>query len=564
MNTSRNNKISMALHLNFHKVFTALGLVLVMTFGVVWSYLALGSLALDRNNLKWLWGDLAQVHIAWGQYLSDPAADWLSSTRLSDPLSISISLFDPMPLFLLIARPFAGLASGGQQFFGYYFVACLVLQGVFGYLAALRALAQVGEKHNLFRPYIAVIVGMLFVSIPYTLFRFQGHTALSSQWVLALSIWVTLATLEVGRLRWILSNGLVQIVATGLNPYLALMVFISNCVIVLLTWRKHGLKEITLRIAFIFLLASAGLWVFGFMGAAGIPGGGYGIYSMNMLGPLDSNGIAGLFRFDVRDPTGGQTFEGFSYLGLGLLLLAVLTLFSFVNFSAPDNEFPFVQAITVAVVFFLLALSSTVTLSSHTWHLPVPEALNELFSRFRASGRFFWMGGFWLILIVVVASVLRFGARQAAALLTVVLTVQLVDVRPIALYVRHNIETFSALELSGVASHGANAILVYPPFQCDYEGTPGGKRNYELVGYFALRHKIPTNNFYAARTPSEQSAFHCDYEARLAQLNPNAIYLLSTKLYTQHEARFAGRFSCSERPGDGEAKDTFWVCEPLR
>lgn len=552
------------LHVNRHWSLIGLGIVVVAAFGACWGYLALGSTALDISNLKWLSGDLAVVFIAWGQYLSDPAANWLSTTRMSYPLPISVSVFDTMPVLLLLVRPFAGLVSGGHQFLGYYFMACLMLQGAFGYFAALRALMLIHEKNHLLSTYIAVIVGILFASIPYTSFRFQGHTALSSQWVLALSIWATLATLESSRRRWMLINGLVLFVVTGLNPYLALMVAVSSSVVVSFGWRKHGFKDVTLRIVFLVLVMAAGLTGFGFMGAASAVSEGYGYYSMNMLGPLDSNGIAGLFRLDVPDPTGGQSFEGFTYLGLGLLLLVALALFSFVNYRAPANEFPFVPAFIAIASFYLIALSSTVTLSTHTWHLPVPDVVNYLLSRFRASGRFFWMGGFWLILVAVVASVLRFGALRAAALLTIVLSVQLVDIRPIALYLRDSIAQFNALELSGVAVDGANSILVYPPWQCDHEGTPGGLRNYELVGYFALHHKMPTNNFYAARTPAEQSAYHCDHEARLAQLDLNAIYLLSSNLYARHAAAFTGRFSCSKHTVDGESKGPFWMCDPVR
>ena len=552
-------------HLNRGRICFRLGFVIVAIFGAVWGYLALGSTAMDRHNLKWLWGDLAQVYIAWGQYLSDPAAHWLSTTRLSHSLPISIALFDPMPLLLLLIRPLSGLVSGGQQFFGYYFVACLVLQGVFGYLAALRALALVRMKHYLLGPYIAVLAGIFFASIPYTSFRFQGHTALSSQWVLAMSIWVTLTTLEARRLQWMLANGCVILLATGLNPYLTLMTGVSTSLMAMIMWRKRGFKEVMLRVAFLVVVALAGFVVFGFMGGAGAESGGYGVYSMNMLGPLDSNGKAGLLRIDIPDATGGQAFEGFAYFGLGLLLLIGLALLSFVKHRAPDNDFPFVPAIIVVALVYILALSSTVTLSTYTWNLPVPDAMLSPLSRFRGSGRIFWIGGFWLILISISATVLRFGALRAATLLTVLMSLQVVDIYPLALNIRQSIATFLAkAELSGVETDGATSILVYPPWQCDHEGTPGGQRNYEVVGYFAMNRQIPTNNFYAARTPAEQSAYHCDYRARLAQLDPDAIYLLSPKLYSQYQATFDGRFRCSERHDDTEAQDPYWICEPAR
>lgn len=550
--------------LNHYKVLTALGFLFVAACSAGWGYLALGPTALDSTNLKWLWGDLAAVYIAWSQYLFDPNTHWLSTTYLSHPLPISVSHFDPMPLLLLLARPFAGLFEEGQQFFGFYFVACLGLQGAFGYFAALRTMKLVNVKQQGLACYIAVLVGVLFATIPYTFFRFQGHTALSSQWLLALSIWITLETLDAGNCRWMLTNGLVLFATTGINPYFTLMVVTSNSVVVLLHQWKQSFKDVTLRVGFLFIAAAVGLSVFGFMDVAVAPSGGYGVYSMNMLGPLDSNGKAGLLHFDAIDPTGGQTFEGFTYIGLGLLLLGFIVLISYVNYRTPDyNKFPFIPVIAVVACCYMLALSTTVTLSTHSLHLPMPDAVSFLLSRFRSSGRLFWIGGLWLVLIFIAALVLRFGAFRAAVLLTILILVQLVDIHPIALDVRTNIANFKALELSGIGcTENVSAILVYPPWQCDNQETPGGLRNYEMVGYFALHHRIPTNNFYAARNTAEQLNYHCDYDKRLSEIDPNAIYLLSSKLYTKYKATFAQGFNCSVYSESGNSKESFWICVP--
>ncbi len=543
---------------NRSKVATTVGLLIVAAFGAAWACFALGPTALDTRNLTWVWGDLAQVYVAWGQFLSDQHAGWLSTSRLSYPLSMSVSLFDPMPLLLLIAKPFSGLIPQGHQFFGYYFVLCLALQGVFGYLAALRALRLVGVEHQGLTRYIAVIVGVLFASIPYTFFRFQGHTALSSQWVLALSLWAVLATVDASRRRWLLCNCAVLFIATGLNPYLALMVAINASIVVTVAQWRRSRFEILVRVGALGLVAASGLLMFGFMGASGAETGGYGMFSMNMLGPLDSNGNAGLLAFEVVDPTGGQSFEGFTYLGLGVLALTALALISFINFRAPENDFPFLAALLVVLCCFALALSATVTLSSRMIELPIPDGIRYILSRFRGSGRLFWMAGFWWVLIAVCATILRFGALRAAALLSLVVVIQVIDVRPIAANVRNNIANAKSLRLADIGAPGAKAVLVYPPWQCDHESTPGGVRNYELVGYFALSNGLVTNNFYAARTTAEQQQYHCDYDKRLEKASFDAVYLLSPALYAKYQASFAQGFRCTM--GDGE--HAYWTCIP--
>jgi hypothetical protein len=542
-------------------LITACCLILVVAFASVWAVYVLGAVALDRHNLEWLWGDLSQVHVAWVQFLSDPSAGWLTTDRLSYPLPLSISLFDPMPILLLLARPLSGSLANGQQFFGWYFVACLVLQGAFGYMATLQAQRLVGGSHSGLRYYVAILGGILFASIPFTFFRFVGHTALSSQWVLVLSAWATLATLHSPHRRWLLVNGLVLFLATGLNPYLALLVLISTSVVTLVRGWCAFPWQVALRIGALAVIAGIGLKVFGFVDGAGASTGGYGLYSMNILGPLDSNGRAALFGLDVLDPTGGQSFEGYNYLGFGLLALCAFMLVSFLNYKAEATRFPFVAVFLVIVICYFLALSTKVTLSGHNVDIPVPQGIGFLLERFRASGRLFWMAGLWVIVASMSAAVLRWGQFRGAVLLTFVVIIQLMDVRPIAHDVRSSIANGKALSLDVAVALPVTGVFVFPAWQCDHYGTPGGVRNYEMVGRFASTHGIPTNNFYAARITDEQVAFHCNIEQRLAKIDPNALYLISSEVYATHASKFEGGFECRQRSGP-ERVDNYWICLP--
>lgn len=541
-----------------HTAATVAGAVVVALFAGWWAARLLGPAPMDPRNLQWVWGDLAQVYVAWSQYLSDPDASWLSSTRMSYPLPLSISLFDPMPVLLLLARPFAGLVTPGSQYFGYYFVACLVLQGVFGYLAALRTLRLVDAGEGLGSRYVAVLIGVLFATIPYTFYRFQGHTALSSQWVLVLSLWTALATLQWTRLRWCLANAAVVLLATGLNPYLALLVLLSTGGLTLMSARAVRAPEVAIRLAALAFTGAVGLWLFGFMGGSTAQSGGYGIYSMNLLGPFDSNGIAALLPLDVPDPTGGQVFEGYTYVGLGLLLFATASVLFCVNHRLRPSAFPFAGGFLVVFVCTLLALSAVVTLAGHVVELPIPKGIHYLLSRFRGSGRLFWMSGFWLILICLAACTLRLGLRRTAVLLTVLVAVQILDVRPIASKVRATTAAAQSLRFSDIPVADYSAVLVFPAWQCDNGTTPGGPRNYESVGYLAAAARVPTNNFYAARTPDDQREYHCDYAARLAQIDKRAVYLLSAALMEQYRAGFDPSHVCSPLANS----DGAWKCLP--
>ena len=532
-----------------------IGAVAVVACAIICARFVLGRVPLDVSDIHWLWGDLAQVHVAWSQFVSDRDAHWLTSTRLSYPLPLSISLFDPMPLLLLMAKPFAGWVPDGTQYFGYYFVACMVLQGLFGYLATVRAMRLVGaEGSRNAGVWIAVASGTLLACIPYTFYRFQGHTALSSQWVLMLSVWVSLVSLGWPGLRWCLVNGAVVFLATGLNPYLALMTLISIGMLTVVGPGRARWVDAATRIVVLATVAAFGLWLFGFTGGATADSGGYGRYSMNLLGPFDSQGVARLLPIDVPDVTTGQHFEGYAYLGLGILVLCVFGLFAGMRRRHAASMFPFVPALLIAAACTLLAVSATVTIGSFVFNVPLPDALVFLLSRFRGSGRLFWMAGFWLVVASVAACARGFGVRRTAVILSICLVVQLVDIRPIATQVRKTLAAGNALRLEGIPQSRFSAVLVYPPWQCDPQGTPGGGvRNYEAVGHLAASLRVPTNNFYAARTPADQIAFHCDYSARLANIDPGALYLLTDRIFNMHRGAFEGTHSCSAlsgAPGD--------------
>ncbi|PMQ04149.1 hypothetical protein DyAD56_15790 [Dyella sp. AD56] len=513
---------------------------------------------MDVHNTHWIWGDLAQVYVAWAQYLSDPHTHWLTTNRISYPLPMSISLFDPMPLFLLLSKPLAWILPDGIQMIGYYFLVCLVLQGTFGYLATVQALRLLGEKRSNLQTYIGVVGGLLVATVPFTFFRFQFHTALSSQWVLVLSIWVVLATLHAERKQWMVLNCATLFLATGINPYLTLMGAATCAIAVATRVRKLGLLEVCLRCSTLALTAAAGLYLFGFMGATGSESLGYGLFSMNALGPISSAGLGRLNNLKIADPTAYQSLEGFDYLGLGTIILCLFPLTLFFNGRHRKSGFPFLTAVLVIATGYLLALSSTPTLGSLRFHIPLPDSVEYVLSRFRASGRLFWISGFWLIFMGIAACVLRLGARGAAVILTLLLVIQLIDIQPVAFNTKMLIASGATQELSGVPARSYAAISVFPAWECDHDETPLGIRNFESIGFYAVKHKIPTNNFYAARNLPEQIAYHCDYGALPKRIVPNGVYLLSDKIYRAIQPRMVSDFECNNKTnGDGS-----WLCVP--
>ncbi|RYD85388.1 MAG: DUF4214 domain-containing protein [Verrucomicrobiaceae bacterium] len=522
-----------------------LSLIIVVVLGLAWAAFALGPKPLNIYDTSWLWGDLSGVFLAWTQYGLDPSPTGLLTDRLSYPVDMSIALFDPMPIFLVAFSGISKLAPYQTQYFGIYFAVCTAAQGVFGYLAAREA-TLAGHPNEptagLWREVSWIGAGVCCAIAPITMLRFTGHTALASQWILILSIWVAIRWRASGDLKWGATHGSVMFLATGLNPYLALMVGLNFTLAAFLSQKGLPIWKPAARVAGLLFIALVGLYVFGF--AAGAEGGtgGYGIYSMNALGPFDSNAEANILKLDVPDPTGGQTFEGYQYLGIGVIALAIVAL---VAAFRTRGAFRFLlPAASVIAASYLLSLSLSPSLAALHLETPLPSRLVDALSRFRCTGRFFWIGSFWIVIASIAIIAVRFQPRTAAAIISVLTLAQVVDVAGIASGVRRNVNTVQHLDpiypSNPLLASRYKAVIVAPPWQCDNQNSPGGIRNYESVGYFAEQSGLATNNFYAGRTPQAQLAFHCDF-ANLAGLSKDEnIFIVSEDIYARHSEFFAG------------------------
>ena len=389
---------------------------------------------------------------------------------------------------------------------------------------------------------------------PYTFYRFQGHTALSSQWIIVLGIWGVLRTRLSSETVWLSINCAILFLATGFNPYIAFMVGLNCTIFAVFTLSRIGVHKVIQRVVFLLATAFSGLYIFGFMTASSVDGGGYGLYSMNMMGPFDSNGYAGILSLDIVDATGQQSFEGFVYLGVGLIIMSAIVV-ALLRRALYQSEFPILPTLAVVTITYLLALSSDITFFQHMFSIELPKYIGSALAKFRASGRLFWIGGFWLIVLGFSVLLNCMHQKKALGLLFALLILQFVDVLGVADRVRQSISSFErkklAVENNKAFFENYDAIIVFPPWQCDQASTPSGGRNYELVGYVAAKYNLATNNFYAARSLPKQLAYHCDYNNIWSEISESSLYILSQTHYQLFLDQFPGQLSCTlETPSE--------------
>jgi len=118
---------------------------------------------------------------------------------------------------------------------------------------------------------------------------------------------------------------------------------------------------------------------------------------MNLNALINPMGWSKYFLKDLALATNGQ-YEGFNYLGLGMIILLIGTLFIhikkiIINTNRINKQILLKWIGIIFIIIFLLffSLSNQITLFSRTLiNLPLSDSILKIWSIFRATGRMFW------------------------------------------------------------------------------------------------------------------------------------------------------------------------------
>ena len=223
---------------------------------------------------------------------------------------VNVALADSLPLALLLLKPFRTWLPPGFYLQEIWIALAWLLQPA----AAVYALRGAGVQG-----WPGTLAVAALSLLPTLLARF-GHTALCTHALILLAVGLYLRLIRTGRGWW----ACVPLLLGSLlvHPYLMAMVaavLTAGPLSLLLAGQRWWPAAAWLALA----MASTGdaAIMLGFGDAVMPPG--YGHFSMNLLAPFAPSRTT-LFPDMTLDATGGQSGEGYQYLGAGLLaLLAV-------------------------------------------------------------------------------------------------------------------------------------------------------------------------------------------------------------------------------------------------
>jgi hypothetical protein len=444
-----------------------------------------GSIFLPSNDQWLMIGDAAQHQIGWEFFRTTPIFQWPVGLNPSLGLvfSSSIVFTDSIPLASFLFKPFSIFLGSSFQYFGLWIWLCFVLQYHFAY----RIISKFSTEQL-----TITLSSLFFVISPPFLYRMihegSGHIALVSHFLILAAIDLYLDH----RLRlksWIILLSAGVFIQAYFVPML-LAIWGASLVRNVLS-KRQGVRQASNQLfsalgVLLFVAWAAGYFV---VGSSFNPAGWDYVFRWQPLSLVDSGtdgstGWSYLFRNTAQ--LAGDT-EAFSYLGSGLLLLAMIVSARqlFVSNTTRSKVFqvsvsasPLIAALAVSIfrktielpTFFNLASflslvslllvagwkqfkpSSGVGVISYQpliisclllgiysmtnkvglgtrqfFEYPLLPGLKEFTQTFRTHGRFIWPAFYGISLLIIIGSFSMVPKKLRSAVLTAALLLQFAD-----------------------------------------------------------------------------------------------------------------------------------------
>lgn len=446
---------------------------------------------LPITSLDWIYqqgGDLFQHQIGWEFFRQE---SWHFPLGRIDtygyPFGSNVSYTDSIPLFAYLFKLILGQQGLAIQYLGLWELTSLIMQCIFGMLIFNEFTSSVSIK---------VAGSMLLTLSPVLLYRAFEHNSLTAQWLLLAGIYLVIRSYKVKQWRgaWMLLFALAMLIHLY---FVAMLVPLWLVSLLFRVRNKEKIKPLALEA----IVTAASTLLIGYaMGLFSLSIGnllaeGFGQFSWNLNGFINPQKYS---AFLPQLPVEEGQYEGFSYLGLGNLVLIATGLVLFIWKERSRRVFLFViilAAISVGYMFFALS-NRAYSGVNILWDFPLPKKIEIMTAFFRASGRFIWPV-FYLVVLFGSINVIRGIRKQYFAVIILLLSlgIQYVDLQPL---IRERKEVVNEEYLSPLCSpFWEEAAQTYQHLML----LPAAKAHavYEPFAIYARQNQLTLNWGYFAR-----------------------------------------------------------------
>lgn len=467
-----------------------------------------GVKVLDVTYDAWLMtgGDLSQHYIGW-QFFRQ--SEWHFPIGLIDgliyPEKVSIMYMDSIPIFAIFFKVFAPILPSTFQYFGIWGIISFALQGGIASLIIRK-----------FTPnaLICAIGSIFFIISPTMIQRMFGHTALAGHWIILLTIYVYLSKTYFNDLK---RNIIIWCILASLSVtvhiyFLPMVMIMLSCYLLRDYLENKDIKRISIIFICPILSTLFVMFIIGaFWGSSEFNAVGLGEYSANINALLNSQGFSN-YLMKLPTVTKDQV-EGFAYLGLGVIILLIFSIYFKIEALFPMNKEKIIEYIKgnlsqftlfiCMIIFFVLALSPKITLNSNVlFTIPYHKVIIKLLSIFRASGRFMWPICYLLTIYVIKTILCKSSKKQANILLCVCVIIQMSDLSNIVVnknnYFSQNIQHISKLQ-SNVWEKISDENYKHIVFVQGIQNISMESTLFWDISVYAVKNNITLNDGFVAR-----------------------------------------------------------------
>lgn len=531
---------------NIQQLFEKLWFLMIISsiIGAILFTAIYGIRILDPTYEDWLFqgGDLTQHYIGW---LFFRKCDWQFPFGLIDGalgnIKISVIYTDSVPLFAVFFKLLSPFLPETFQYFGLLGILSFMMNGACSTLLIHRF-----NKNGVF----CIIGSTFYIVCPVILQRLYGHEALSCHFIIIIGLILWFYQDHKWDKKWKnyvmppLLWGLLGVIAVGIHMYYLPMSYclLMGCFITDIFKSQKYLRPF-LCLSSITLFSLITMWLLGaFYTKSNIAESGLGHFSANIntfCNPLDKGSI-----FFNSLPVNDGQYEGYAYVGFGIMLGAIISLTAVIYRSIMCKE-GFVSNIRkilkkrrvwmlAVVLVFIVAMFYSISPSGYINHYKIydiyyPGSIIKIMSLFRATGRFAWIG-MYLVFTTVLYCISKINRKKLmVGLLVCCAILQFTDMSSHMYskrkYKERQIYTspLSDPRWEEVAE-GCDKLIGLP-----YDQTPD---TIYALSIFSYKHGMTINHFLIARPPLDEilEQYHHNIELiSSGNADPNALYVFLDK-----------------------------------
>lgn len=409
----------------YQKIAIYIDCFIGLTIGMCAFLYLYGATVLNPTNDNWIltgyaeW-DIQQRYAGWINFRN---SSWqfplASAAKLGYPAEkgLNIAFTDSMPLISIFFKSISKLLPSTFQFEGIYSMCIFMLQGISAMLLLRR--------FSLNRIY-SVLGTILFVFSPILLERNFRHTGLASHYLILFSMLLYFCYRKSDHYPWQML--VLSVFSVGITPYFLpmVMIFVLLLSIENAIYTQKYIKSLAFFLGNIITALITAVAIGAVGGGYASTRDGYGFYSMNLNAPINpiSCGFSNWSKTLLPRPQIRGQYDGFNYLGLGVLFLLITVLLPtfalFVRRKTKIKRF-IVKNIWLLLASIFLTIFATSNIicfdAKELLHIPLPLWLLDLCAIFRASSRLFYPVYYLLILTGIIG--LHYWIKQLMSIINI-------------------------------------------------------------------------------------------------------------------------------------------------